>query len=289
MVLKEVNIHSINEYLDSIEGIYESWGTFNHAPWFRGQPVDKELLPKLYRKTYAKTEQKMIEEFRLRAQSFYNTPEHDRLDKWLFLMQHTGLPTRLLDWTDGALIALLFSLGFLETVPDCDKKPVVWMLNPIAFNLHYSLYDFLPASWGRFVHPIDGTEAGIESPVHIQLHAAFYKCPDTALPVALLPQHIHQRVSAQRSCFTVHGFKKQGIDALANEFIDERLKSKYPDIHNNLEKQNFIGKAFNDVFLVKILIKSDPKKMLHQLKRIGISYANIFPDLDHLSKEISEL
>ena len=293
-------IYSIPEFIEAIEEDSEDWNSF---PWFRGEtnyPKDKagnptQLLPKLYRKTddgRDHNENRLLQNFRLKAPTLglKEVPDRNHTDQWLFLAQHSWLPTRLLDWTESALVALYFALS--------KREPVVWMLNPIALNnlslgKDNQLDDYIfPLTWfGKETLPLkrsdlvairvmttrgenEISESAILVPPEFvvptnignrNVRAAWEPGNTkvgTLLPVAILPTNIHPRMSVQKSCFTIHG----------------RVPKPLPELVRR-----------KGVLFKYRISKRQRGEIIEELRLLGVSYSTIFPDLDGLARELELL
>lgn len=104
--------------------------------WFRGQPdYDHKLLPSIFRQGPAYdvsyNEQRMFDEFKRRYPD--QSASHTTTYEWLTLMQHYGLPTRLLDWTSNLLVGLYFCC-----VNDADRDGALYVLDPTYIEMDFS-------------------------------------------------------------------------------------------------------------------------------------------------------
>jgi FRG domain len=130
-VRSEMVIKSVEDFTAVASRLRDQW-TNLVLPWFRGhQNAEWDLVPKFYRKP----PRDLAREFEIREEFITSAPALCDIQpanewEWYFLMQHYGAPTRLLDWTDGALIALYFAVR--ENRGDCSAA--VWALNPWWLN-----------------------------------------------------------------------------------------------------------------------------------------------------------
>lgn len=216
-----MEITTLGHFIDVVHEIIDGWtlpdADWYPSPWFRGhgdeqwmlepgwyrlQPPDSNLGAEWY------NERTLMLEFKHRAPRYLETiPLNDW--EWLFLMQHYGLPTRLLDWTESALIGLYFALR--DNRGDCDAA--VWVLNPWWLNKQ---------SLGEYEIPRAGEQS-------IAKFAKFEegKTLHTRLPVAIKPIHSNSRISAQKGFFTIHGTERGALN---------RLSSSKPNKKNGLKK-----------------------------------------------------
>src|SRR5262245_45005743 len=131
-------VASIEALLTAARDDHRALGTATF-PWFRGEPTKTEtpLLPVLFRKQGQHDENRLLQRFRLKAPSLgiAPLPQRDHTDQWLFLARHVGLPTRLLDWTEGLMFALWFAVHDAKGGPrDPEEGGTVWMLDPDELN-----------------------------------------------------------------------------------------------------------------------------------------------------------
>ena len=254
-------IRTIEDFLTHTRRDYEKWSLEPpRAPWYRGEPVNcqKPLTPTLYRKKYKEDyyENRLLQYFRSRSPAFLGTeniPSREAIDQWLFMARHHNLPTRLLDWTEGSLIALYFALQ--------EEKPVVWMLNPFELNdLSVPEKD----RGGFNIYGITWGTAGVRRNLFFEnVNAAWTGDKmGTDFPVAIPATYINSRMAAQRSCFTIHGKKKESLC-------------------NILE-----GK---DILKSYVIDPDQRQEMLEHLKILGVSEVTLFPEPDVLAADLTRL
>ena len=201
--------------------------------WYRGMSrSDYELIPSLLRVVNGlKKEQDLFNEYQ-RSAARLTVP---RSNDWelLFDMQHYGIPTRLLDWTDVLGVAIAFAL---YDTKDDEHDSSIHLLDPLKLNSKSG-----PKEVRRPTNDKDFNYKSIY----------WYSRPFNAVyPIAIDGPLQNDRMVAQQGAFTLHGsqfdfFETDGQDCLrkivmkpgaktgAREFLEYsnlNAYSIYPDI-----------------------------------------------------------
>ena len=186
--LGQTTVDSVSSFIDHMRSEYQGFGKTVY--WFRGQSSSLwSLIPSVHRSYDQSGEYNLAALFRLSAPTRYpKTPELSDLSGWISLMQHFGLPTRLLDWTASPLVALFFAL---DTEVGTDDA-AVWSLVPSKLNATSS-------GSPEEVFVLSGPEA---SPL---LLAGLNRGSPVDKVLAVIGQDVDLRMTVQQGAFTLHG------------------------------------------------------------------------------------
>lgn len=238
--------------------------------WYRGcGDSDHRLEPTLFRHPTRKTitdllnlEANLLTHFRQRSLPYIS---NQTINDWdlLFLMQHFGVPTRLLDWTENPYIALYFALssakGDSSTGTEIFKKDAsIWVLDPVEWNRH-SL---------KHMSYKDGILSVADARIKTYTPSSNHHDTGEMLnqSVTIYGTHNSPRIIAQRGAFMVFGKDTQPADLA------------YQSLHYPPES------------LTKIVIPKDKiTQLTTSLFKIGYTDAVVFPDLEGLAREIKRL
>lgn len=278
-------VRSLEDFLSTVRKLRREWRMRSYQElWFRAEDLAHlrtHLQPGLYRpregsrarkpiQTLLGLENELYEEFRRCASQLSPADVGLIDDEWdsYFLMQHHGVPTRLLDWSDGALITLHFAVRDKATVPESGS--IIYILNP------YWLLKLLERSsdtkdaekrWKEYwekKRPND-TDEDDSDRLYLPLGKDNPKEPllnKPASPILWDSPHMTRRIAAQRSRFMIFG-----TDPSFLETVEAEINSK----------------------LVSVTIpKKSINRIRQELRDAGISESVVYPDLDGLGRELKQ-
>jgi hypothetical protein len=200
-------------------------------------------------------ERRLITLYRQRSLPFW--PEGYPQTDWehLFSMQHHGVMTRLLDWTENVFVALWFALeADCATHEDGACSPTLWLLDPQELNraaLAHMYEDDSPV-------PVLTTADD-----DLQPYAPFIQLGRRPKPpVALFGTHNSVRIASQRGTFTI-----AGREVIAIEGFVERGEQQGP-------------------VLQSLGLTGGVADMRADLRAFGFTTSMIYPDLPGLARDL---
>jgi len=238
-------------YVEIVNELIKKWNPAADGIWFRGvNDLSNKLLPGVYwRGIPLDSESSYLEDFVISSKPFLENNQNE----WdlYTLAQHHGLPTRLLDWSKSALIALYFSL--------VNKKNGalrgIWAIDPYQLNQLSKQKERIPTP--GFEDPTEKFNLDSYLPAVLKKNSR-QRMPKNV--VAIDATLSNKRIISQQGCFTLHGSGKKPLENLSRGWRIAKIEI-------------IKGKNSDNVWL-------------KGLRVLGISESHIKQDLDSICQMI---
>ncbi len=231
----------IGSVQDLLVALAEDNNNYSGAIWYRGQAdIDWHLTPGYLRLDAAPSESTLIKKFKQSAAMLVKSTPKESFD-WLFLMQHYGVPTRLLDWSESPLVGLYFAIENHAEHEDTDAA--LWSLRPSEMNKNAGINN---ADEEFFIPSFEDTEL-----LNYSVEALAQNTRTQLMPLATIATRNNARIQAQHGVFTIHH-------------------------HENIAVEN-VGDSSH---VIKYTIPNASKEnILKQLHLLGVTKFQLFPEL----------
>ena len=247
MRFRDRTIRKIGDLLKVLDDQLED----NSSVWFRGQSDSTwKLIPGLVRQGATPADESMlIKRFKQNAVPHLQSNPSTEWE-WLFLMQHHGLRTRLLDWTESPLVGLFFAVDD----PDFRKKDAtLWCIDPIALNYNANISfenrSEIPAfDYDRILNNYLPTTMERER-------------QSILLPIAAIASRNSPRIAAQLGTFTINHRGSTPIEEVGDGKHAWRIR----------------------------IPASAKLKISKELRHLRHTRLTLFPDLDSVANEAQEM
>lgn len=225
--------------------------------WYRGLPsTELKLLPTLHRSGIPVTDEvHLMNRFKQNAHEFLDQRPQGEWE-WMLLARHHGLPSRLLDWTENALVGLFFATNGYES-HHYESDGVLWCLFPARLNEVATnktiRSDVLPMLLDESEATSEGDFLDVYKTSRLEGPTSTQNIP----PAAAISIRTTKRIQAQLGVFTIHHVDTKPLD----EWGDGAHVWRY-------------------------IVPSESKKsILEELRLSGITELTVFPELDNVANE----
>jgi hypothetical protein len=261
MPIKEFSVSTIDELTATVLTITRTLPP-GHFLWFRGLTCLKyTLIPTLLRdskteKEVFDREHRLLTRFRQRSMAYWPTGYPQTNWEHMFAMQHYGMPTRLLDWSENLFVAAYFALGATRdhsaAHPGEPCKPVIWCLDPIEWNRSTPVLE----QFGDSIHVLTTADEELE-PYEPATNKRRHKTP-----VAMFGSHNSNRIVAQRGTFLAWGNDLRCLEDISADSVSKATLSK-------------------------ITLDGSRNDLSSALRSLGFSETMVFPELQSLGAELT--